>query len=298
LVVSMYEILVIIFAVTGYALVTFAMVLNPRLRNICNYFILSMGLADALIVIVIVPVNLGLMLDTLKYDSVTACEFVSSINLIAIVAVSLNLCSVSLERFLVIQFPFGYEAFLTQRKAIAMIFGLWVYAILVGLLPQMGWTNGKTYISSHGSCRRPLSDDYLIFSTVAHFCIPAAIMIVSNILVYRVATTQARRIFKIKIQASKTAACVYDEQPITEVFRMNYRAAKRVSIIVGTYLICWFPQMSVLLVGLHIGYRSIPPAVFPITLALQYTSSAVNPCIFCFMNRELKATLKHVFRSR
>jgi dopamine receptor D5 len=290
--------MIIIFCLIGYALVAFAMLLNSKLRNICNFFILSMGLADGLIATIIIPVSQGIMLETLRYHSVGPCEFVSNLNLITITAVALNLCAVSLERFFVIAFPFRHEEFLTRKRAVGIIIGIWVYALIVGLLPQFGWSGGKTNIYS-GQCSRPLDKDYQILNTVLHFCLPAAIMVISNGLIYRIASKQGKRIYRIRASVNQASShTTANEQSSIEVFRINYRAAKRISIIVGAYLVCWVPQMTVLFTGIKIGFPSIPPVVFLVTIPLQYTSSAVNPCIFCLLHKEIRLTLIRELKAR
>ncbi|XP_031559777.1 octopamine receptor beta-2R-like [Actinia tenebrosa] len=300
IILSIYEIIIIIFCLIGYALIIFAMVFNSKLRSICNFFILSMGLADGLIATIIIPVSQGVMLQTLHYHSVGACEFVSNLNLITVIAVALNLCACSLERFFVIAFPFRHQEFLTRKRALSIIVAIWFYALIVGLLPQFGWSGGKTLII-RGQCVRPLDKNYLIFNTVLHFCLPAVLMIITNGLVYRIASNQAKRIYRIRASANQASFRYQSnprEQSSIEVFRINYRAAKRISIIVGAYLICWVPQMATLLLSIKIGFSSIPTIVFFITIPLQYTSSAVNPCIFCLLNKEIRKTLIRELKAR
>lgn len=297
-IVSIYEVIVIIFCLVGYAFVVFAMVLNVKLRSNCNFFILSMGLADCLIATIVIPVSQGQLLQTFYYHSVEACEFVGNINFIAITAVALNLCAVTLERFFAIVYPFRYELYLTTKTAIGIIAGIWGYALVVGLLPQMGWSSSRATVSN-GRCRRPLEKSYMIFSTVFHFCIPAFLIVVTNILIYRIASKQAKRIYRTRMASTnRTSMSSRKGSTTLEMFRINYRAAKRISIIAGAYLVCWLPQMTVLLTGLNIGYTAIPPVVFMVTLPLQYTSSAINPCIFCLLHKEIRMTLIKELKAR
>jgi len=298
-IVSIYEVMVIIFCLVGYALVVFAMVLNVKLRSNCNYFILSMGLADCLIATVVIPVSQGQLLQTFYYHSVEACEFVGNINFIAITAVALNLCAVTLERFCAIVFPFRYELYLTTKTAISIIAAIWVYALVVGLLPQMGWSTSRATVDSDGNCIRPLEKSYMIFNTVLHFCLPALLIVVTNILIYRIASNQAKRIYRTRIASTHRGSLSSRKGSTTlEMFRINYRAAKRISIIAGAYLVCWLPQMTLLLTGFKIGFTSIPPVAFLVTLPLQYTSSAINPCIFCLLHKEIRLTLIKELKAR
>lgn len=270
----------------AYSLIILTVYLNRRLRTICNFFIVSLGVADVMIVTMVIPVNISLMLGTFQFKSTAHCRFISTVNLIIISAVALNLCAVSMERYFAIAHPFKYEAFTTTKTTAGVIGGVWLYAILAALLPMMGWRSQPIRIQGN-DCLADTQESYTLFMTIGSFFIPAFIMVSSNTIVYRIATNQAKRVFRIVPLVG----------PRADLLRKNFRAAKRISLIVGAYLICWVPHMVVLVVGLSIGARNVPLEVYPITLSMQYSCSAVNPCLFCFTNRELRKTLRKLIKT-
>lgn len=278
--------LIIATSLTAYGVIVLTVYINRRLRTTCNYFIVSLAIADLMIVTVVMPVNIGLLQGTFRFISTAHCIFLATVNLISISAVSLNLCTVSMERYFAIAYPFKYEAFTTSKTTAGVIGAVWLYALIAAFLPLMGWRTQPTKLQGN-TCMGDNKESYTLFMTVGSFFIPAFIMVASNTIVYRIATNQAKRVFRI----------VPVVGPSADKLRKNFRAAKRISLIVGAYLICWVPHMVVLVIGLHIGARSIPLAVYPVTLSLQYSSSAVNPCLFCFTNRELRSTLKKMWRT-
>ena len=276
---------IVITSLFAYGFIILTVYCNRRLRTICNYFIVSLGIADAMIVTMVMPVNISLLQGTFRFHSVAHCRFLSTVMLMSVSAVSLNLCAVSMERYFAIAHPFKYEAFTTTKTTAAVIGGVWLYALVVALLPTLGWRSRP--ISVHGKvCMADNEESYTLFLTIGSFFLPAVIMCTSNFIVYRIATNQAKRVFRI----------VPTVGPRADLLRKNFRAAKRISLIVGAYLICWVPHMVVLVIGLKIGPRNVPLVVYPITLSLQYSCSAVNPCLFCFTNRELRKTLKKLIK--
>ena len=276
---------IIITSLIAYGFIILTVYFNRRLRTICNYFIVSLGVADAMIVTMVMPVNISLLQGTFRFHSAAHCRFIATVNLISVSAVSLNLCAVSMERYFAIAHPFKYEAFTTTKTTAAVLGGVWLYSVVAALLPTLGWRSQP--ISVHGKvCLADNQESYTLFLTIGSFFIPAVIMCSSNFIVYRIATNQAKRVFRI----------VPTVGPRADLLRKNFRAAKRISLIVGAYLICWVPHMVVLVIGLKIGPRNVPLAVYPITLSLQYSCSAVNPCLFCFTNRELRKTLKKLIK--
>ena len=275
--------LIIVTSLTAYVIIILTVYVNRRLRTTCNYFIVSLGVADVMIVTMVMPVNIGLLQGTFRFTSSAQCMFLATINLVSISAVSLNLCTVSMDRYFAIAYPFKYEAFVTTKTTAMIIGAVWFYALFAAVLPPMGWQSQPTTV--HGNiCVYDLEESYILFLSIGSFFLPALIMVTTNAIVYRIATNQAKRVLRIVPVVGLSA----------EKLRRNFRAAKRISLIVGAYLICWVPQMVVLVLALKIGDNNIPFQVYPVTLSLQYSCSAVNPCMFCFTNRELRSTLKKI----
>jgi len=275
--------LIIVTSLTAYVIIILTLYVNRRLRTTCNYFIVSLGVADVMIVTMVMPVNIALLQGTLRLTSRAQCLFLATINLVSISAVSLNLCTVSVERYFAIAYPFKYEAFVTTKTTAVIIGAVWFYALFAALLPPMGWQSQPTTVHRQ-ICVGDLDESYILFLSIGSFFLPAFIMVFTNAIVYRIATNQAKRVLRIVPVVGLSA----------EKLRRNFRAAKRISLIVGAYLICWVPQMVVLVLALKIGANNIPYHVFPVTLSLQYSCSAVNPCMFCLTNRELRSTLKKI----
>lgn len=278
--------LIIATCITAYGIIILTVYINRRLRTTCNYFIVSLGVADLMIVSMVMPVTIGVLQGTFRFTSTAHCVFQTTVSLISISAVSLNLCTVSMERYFAIAYPFKYEAFTTTKTTAGVIGAVWLYALVAAVLPLMGWHSRPTSLQGH-VCVGELEKSYILFMTIGSFFLPALIMVSSNMIVYRIATNQAKRVFRIEPVVG----------PSADKLRKNFRAAKRISIIVGAYLICWVPHMVVLVLGLKIGDRNIPLEVYPVTLSLQYSCSAMNPCMFCFTNRELRGTLKKMART-
>ena len=278
---TFFYILIIATSLIAYMIIILTVYVNRRLRTTCNYFIVSLGVADVMIVTMVMPVNIGFLQGTFRFTSSAQCAFLATINLISISAVSLNLCTVSVDRYFAIAYPFKYEAFTTTKTTAVIIGAVWFYALFAGVLPPMGWQSQPTTVRRH-VCVNQLDESYILFLSIGSFFLPAAIMVSTNAIVYRIAANQAKRVLRI----------VPVVGPSAEKLRKNFRAAKRISLIVGAYLICWVPQMVVLVLALKVGVKNIPYQVYPVTLSLQYSCSALDPCMFCFTNRELRSTLK------
>jgi len=76
-------------------------------------------------------------------------------------------------------------------------------------------------------------------------------------------------------------------------FRMETKAAKTLGIIVGCFILCWFPFFTMYLVTAFCEH-CIPPLVFSTIIWLGYCNSALNPFIYAMFSREFRGAFKKI----
>lgn len=76
-------------------------------------------------------------------------------------------------------------------------------------------------------------------------------------------------------------------------FRMETKAAKTLGIIVGVFILCWFPFFTMYLVR---GFcpDCIHPLLFSVLFWLGYCNSAVNPCIYALFSKDFRFAFKNI----
>ncbi|CAL4099582.1 unnamed protein product, partial [Meganyctiphanes norvegica] len=76
-------------------------------------------------------------------------------------------------------------------------------------------------------------------------------------------------------------------------FRMETKAAKTLGIIVGVFILCWFPFFTMYLIR---GFcpHCIPPLLFSIFFWLGYCNSALNPCIYALFSKDFRFAFKNI----
>ncbi len=65
------------------------------------------------------------------------------------------------------------------------------------------------------------------------------------------------------------------------------KAAKTVGIIVGGFILCWFPFFTCYLLGAFCA-DCTPPLVFSIFFWLGYCNSAINPCVYALFSKDFR----------
>ena len=76
-------------------------------------------------------------------------------------------------------------------------------------------------------------------------------------------------------------------------FRVETKAAKTLGIIVGCFIVCWFPFFTMYLVTAFCE-DCIPPLVFSTIFWLGYCNSAINPFIYAMFSREFRGAFKKI----
>ncbi|KAL7629905.1 UNVERIFIED_CONTAM: hypothetical protein RMT77_019976 [Armadillidium vulgare] len=76
-------------------------------------------------------------------------------------------------------------------------------------------------------------------------------------------------------------------------FKMETKAAKTLGIIVGVFIICWFPFFTMYLVRAFC-VTCIHPLVFSVFFWLGYCNSAINPCIYALFSKDFRFAFKKI----
>ncbi|TNN12071.1 Tyramine receptor 1, partial [Schistosoma japonicum] len=130
-----------------------AVVTTKELKRITDLYIVSLALADLLVAILLMPPfiirqNVGHW----PFKSPELCIYWLSFNVLLCTASILNLCCISVDRYIAINYPMKYISKRTRRTALYMIGGAWTFSFLITLPPIFGVQHhagvGNCYIRS------------------------------------------------------------------------------------------------------------------------------------------------------
>ncbi|XP_055043846.2 5-hydroxytryptamine receptor 6 [Misgurnus anguillicaudatus] len=164
--------LIILVTACGNILLIALVFAHRSLRCTSNCFLVSLFLSDLMVALVVMP---PAMLNVLCGTWVLApgfCPVWLCFDVMCCSASILNLCVISLDRYLLIISPLRYKQHMTPPRALLLVGGAWGLAALTSFLPiKMDWHNlGRTQdLTEHDSANhtafRSSSSSYFQLST-------------------------------------------------------------------------------------------------------------------------------------
>ncbi|KAF5402829.1 7 transmembrane receptor [Paragonimus heterotremus] len=169
-------VLSIITAVTigGNLLVILAVGLVKKLRTPSNFLIVSLALSDLLVGLLVIPLTGYIDMVDPKHLTEALCDTYISFDVLMCTASILNLCAISIDRYLAITRPLQYAAKRTPQRMVLMIGSVWIASALISIPPMFGFK--EEFVP--GKCEYNNNVIYQIYATCGAFYIPLVVMIV------------------------------------------------------------------------------------------------------------------------
>ncbi|XP_038045598.1 dopamine receptor 1-like [Patiria miniata] len=299
----------IVLSIVGNVLVCVAVATEDKLRKTGNSFIVSLAMADLLVSILVM--TFGMANDLLGYWAFGPefCDVWISFDVMFSTASILNICAISVDRYLHIKKPFAYYRWITNRRALVAIVMVWIMSALVSFLPiQLGLHKefggpGKSLStpspipdsvlveSNSYICMLDLNPTYAMVSSTISFFLPCVVMIAIYTRIFsavreRVRNARMGRLGKID---NPDSSC-HGNQAASD-----HKAAVTLGIIMGVFLICWVPFFSLNIIAPLCGGRCDPsPPLLSALTWLGYVNSTLNPIIYSIFNRDFRVAFKRL----
>lgn len=297
-----FNIIIIIAALLGNTMVIVVVSSTRKLRKPTNYFIVSLAVSDILIVATIVPFHVHHYLNFMVWDlGRDVCVMWIFMDFLSSAASTTNVALIAIDRFLALSYPFKYQRLVDGRRAAIVIFAVWCYAGGLSSLSLTEWSDDAE-LSHTPACLKIDRTFYLVVNLLGIF-LPLVILVIAYSLVFNLAFRHA-----LTIKTHSTAhydpkktnsGSKLDKSAQTRMLIRELKATKTLMIVVGTFLVCWFPLFVIGLVQQHcqacikenlsLLAQEIIGIIFVYTL--PRISSAANPIIYSVFNREFRAAL-------
>ncbi|KAA0187526.1 5-hydroxytryptamine receptor 7 [Fasciolopsis buskii] len=172
----------------GNFLVILAVALVKKLQTPSNILIVSLAFSDFLVGILVLPFSIIDALRGYWPFNEHLCDMYISFDVLLCTASILNLCAISIDRYLVITRPFTYVSRRTPCRMAEMIAAAWVISALISIPPNIGW---KTPFEKC-KCEYSKNVGYQIYATFCAFYLPLLVMIVLYGRIFKLAREMSR----------------------------------------------------------------------------------------------------------
>ncbi|XP_023615112.1 cannabinoid receptor 1 isoform X2 [Myotis lucifugus] len=200
----------------------------------------------------------------------------------------------AIDRYISIHRPLAYKRIVTRPKAVVAFCLMWTIAIVIAVLPLLGWNCKK--LQSVCSDIFPLIDEtYLMFwigvtSVLLLFIVYAYMYILWKAHSHAVRMIQRGTQKSIIIHTSEDGKVQVTRPDQT---RMDIRLAKTLVLILVVLIICWGPLLAIMVYDLFGKMNKLVKTVFAFCSMLCLLNSTVNPIIYALRSKDLR----HAFRS-
>ncbi|RVE56827.1 hypothetical protein OJAV_G00224970 [Oryzias javanicus] len=159
----------------GNVLVVLSVLTERSLKTATNYFIVSLSAADLLLAVLVLPLYVySEFLGGVWTLSGRACDALMSMDVMLCTASILNLCAISVDRYVAVALPLKYNRNQFSARQLVLITATWVLSLVVASPVVFGLNQ----VPGRDPAVCQLEDDrFVVYSSVCSFFVPCPVML-------------------------------------------------------------------------------------------------------------------------
>uniref|UniRef100_A0A8C7WWT6 Dopamine receptor D4 n=1 Tax=Oryzias sinensis TaxID=183150 RepID=A0A8C7WWT6_9TELE len=165
----------IIVILLGNILVCLSVLTEQSLKTPTNYFIISLSVADLLLATLVLPLYVySEFLGGIWTLSTLTCDALMSMDVMLCTASILNLCAISVDRYIAVAVPLTYSRNRFSARQLLLITTTWVLSMVVASPVIFGLNQ----VPGRDPATCKLEDDrFVVYSSVCSFFVPCPVML-------------------------------------------------------------------------------------------------------------------------
>lgn len=298
---------IVLLTTAGNSLLILLIFTQRSLRNTSNYFLVSLFMSDLMVGLVVMPpAMLNELYGRWVLDGAFCCIWYS-FDVMCCSASILNLCVISLDRYLLIISPLKYKLRMTSCRALGLMLATWTLAALASFLPiEMGWheqnleapSSNLTSAVEEKQCRLTVSLPYALIASCLTFFLPSAAISFTYCRILLAARKQAIQVASLTTNMPNTTEdhpqvlrlpATESRKFITKHSKKALKASLTLGILLGMFFVAWLPFFVANVV--QAVCDCVPPGLFDVLTWLGYCNSMMNPIIYPLFMRDFKRAM-------
>ncbi|XP_045896363.1 dopamine receptor D4 related sequence [Micropterus dolomieu] len=165
----------ILVIILGNILVCLSVLTERSLKTATNYFIISLAVADLLLAVLVLPLYVySEFLGGIWTLSTYICDALMTMDVMLCTASILNLCAISVDRYIAVVVPLKYNRNQFSVRQLALITATWVLSL--GVASPVIFGLNQVPGRNPNVCK--LEDDrFVVYSSICSFFVPCPIML-------------------------------------------------------------------------------------------------------------------------
>ncbi|KAL7857846.1 hypothetical protein AOLI_G00179480 [Acnodon oligacanthus] len=165
----------ILIIILGNVLVCLSVLTERSLKTATNYFIVSLAVADLLLAVLVLPLYVYSEFLGGKWTlSMYICDALMTMDVMLCTASILNLCAISVDRYIAVVVPLKYNRNQFSVRQLALITATWVLSLGVAS-PVIFGLNQVPNRNKH-VCKLE-DNNFVVYSSVCSFFVPCPVML-------------------------------------------------------------------------------------------------------------------------
>ncbi|KAG5261321.1 hypothetical protein AALO_G00302620 [Alosa alosa] len=274
-------------------------------RQVPGIFTMNLSFCNILITVLNMPSTLVGIIKNQQPFGDCLCHAVSFLETFLTANTMLSMAALSIDRWIAVVFPLSYSTKMRYRDALVMVCYAWLHSLTFSLIALLfSWVD---YSHIYASCTLHLSDEkdesarikFTVFTVAFHassFMLSLLILCVTYLKVLQVARFHCKRIDIITMQ---TLFLLVDIHPsvkqrcLVEQKRRKQRATKKISIFIGSFIICFAPYVITRLAEL-LPFVGVSRHWGIVSKCLTYSKAASDPFAYSLLRQQYRKVLVSV----
>ncbi|XP_072262602.1 G-protein coupled receptor 78 [Pyxicephalus adspersus] len=297
--------LIVVFVVSLLAnlLVLICFLCSAEIRKqVSGIFLVNLSLCNLLLTILNMPSTFLAMLSHQQPMGDCLCKALGFLETFLTSNTMLSMAALSIDKWIAVLFPLSYSSKMRYKDAVIMMGYTWLHSLTFPLVSLfLSWLD---YSSMYASCtlhvqEAPEKKRFMVFTIVFHaasFVLSLVILCFTYLKVLKVARFHCRRIDIITMQ---TLVLLVDIHPsvkqrcLSEQKRRRQRATKKISIFIGSFVVCFAPYVITRLIEL-LPYVKINNYWGMASKCLAYSKAAADPFVYSLLRQQYKKVLLNI----
>ncbi|XP_078068961.1 G-protein coupled receptor 26-like [Mustelus asterias] len=299
----LFIVVVLIVSLLSNLLVLICFIYSSDIRKqVPGIFIVNLSFCNLLLTVLNMPATLLGIVKKQQPFGDCICQTVGFLETFLTTNTMLSMAALSIDKWIAVVFPLSYASKMRYKDAVLMMSYTWLHSLTFPVVAAFFTWVGFNNI--YASCTLHLSEEverrqFTVFTIVFHatsFMLSLVILCFTYLKVLKVARFHCRRIDIITMQ---TLVLLVDIHPsvkqrcLAEQKSRRQRATKKISIFIGSFIVCFAPYIITRLIEL-LPFVTVNHYWGVLSKCLAYSKAASDPFVYSLLRQQYKKVLLNI----